>query len=67
MRSERLAGQLEQKSKAGRVLSARKKSNNVQFRTRDGVLLLISVGLFVALVFVFVYFVWYLPMEKATR
>jgi len=45
--------------------SKRRNKDNVQFRTRDGVLLLASIGIVVALIFVLVYFVWYLPMEKA--
>jgi hypothetical protein len=47
--------------------STKKKKKDIQFRTRDGLFLLTSVGIFVALVFVFVYFVWYLPMTKTIR
>lgn len=52
--------------KERRVTSSRRRNkNDLQFRTRDGVLLLVSIGIVVALIFVLVYFVWYLPMEKA--
>ena len=46
---------------------AGRKSKKVQLRTRDEVLLLASILVFVACLFTFVYFVWHLPRERAIR
>jgi hypothetical protein len=57
-----------------RVLRNRKKFGALQphkqktsFSTRHGLILILGVGTFVALVFILVYFFWYLPIEKSMR
>jgi len=68
LRSKKFAENLALTSNVRRILSAgRRSKNKIQFRTRDGLLLLASIEIFVALVFVLVYLVWYLPMQKAIR
>jgi hypothetical protein len=55
--------------KMEQFVAARRRSGRtkVQLRTRDGMLLLASLLVFVAAVFTLVYFVWYLPGERAIR
>ncbi|HSY93628.1 MAG TPA: hypothetical protein VK812_19875 [Candidatus Binatus sp.] len=42
-----------------------KKKRRSSFTTRQGVLLSLSIGAFVALMFVLVYYVYILPMQKS--
>ena len=60
---------LARRKKMQQFVSARRRSGRkeVQLRTRDGVLLLTSILVFVACVFTLVYFVWYLPRQTAIR
>lgn len=53
--------------------SRRKKAVRLQrrkriaFDTREGLLLVFGIAAFVALIFVLVYFIWYVPMQKAVQ
>ena len=42
-----------------------KKDQRSSFTTRRGVLLSLSIGAFVALIFILVYYVYILPMQKS--
>jgi hypothetical protein len=48
-----------------RVLQRRKKKPS--FSTRRGLILLVGIAAFVALVFILAYYVWYLPLEKSMQ
>jgi uncharacterized ion transporter superfamily protein YfcC len=48
-----------------RVLQRRKKKPS--FSTRRGLILVVGIATFVALVFILVYYVWYLPIERSMQ
>jgi hypothetical protein len=50
---------------ARRFMKGSKKKRRSSFTTRQGVLLSLSIGAFVALMFVLVYYVYILPMQKS--
>ncbi len=45
----------------------RRRRKKTSLSIRHGLLLIFGIGTFVALVFVLVYFVWYLPVEKSMQ
>ena len=69
LRIRESAERLARRMKMEQFVAARRRSGRtkVQLRTRDGMLLLASLLVFVAAVFTLVYFVWYLPGERAIR
>jgi len=53
----------ERKLRSYRTVRRRKNENS--FSVPQGLILIFGVGVFVALVFVLVWYVWYLPVEKS--
>ncbi len=45
----------------------RRRRRKLPLSTRQGLLLIFGIGTFVALVFILIYYIWYLPMEKSMR
>jgi len=43
----------------------RKRKKKTSFTTRQGLLVIFSIGTFVALIFALVYFVWFLPIQRS--
>jgi magnesium-transporting ATPase (P-type) len=45
----------------------RRRKKKTSFSTRQGLLLILGIGTFVALVFILAYYIWYLPIEKSMQ
>jgi hypothetical protein len=45
----------------------RRRGRNLPLSIRQGLLLVFGIGIFVALVFILIYYIWYVPMEKSTQ
>ena len=65
LRAQKSTGRLARRLERRRFASIRRKKKKTQFRTRDGLLLLFSLGAFFALIFTLVYLFWLLPLERA--
>ncbi len=55
-------------TKRRRVLSAgQRRKKKTSFSTRQGLMLVFGIAAFVGLIFILVYYVWYLPIEKSMQ
>lgn len=44
-----------------------RRKKNLPLSTRQGLLLILGIGIFVAIVFILVYCIWYLPIGKSVQ
>jgi hypothetical protein len=45
----------------------RRRRRKLPLSTRQGLLLIFGIGIFVALVFILIYYIWYLPIQKSMQ
>jgi len=45
----------------------RRRRRKLPLSTRQGLLLIYGIGIFVALVFILIYYIWYLPIQKSMQ
>jgi len=45
----------------------RRRRRKLPLSTRQGLLLVFGIGIFVALVFILIYYIWYLPIQKSMQ
>jgi hypothetical protein len=44
-----------------------RRRKRIDFKTREGLVLVFGIAVFVALIFVLVYYVWYVPIERSVQ